>query len=75
MQINNSDLTKRQYTMEELEKNINNLDAKRLLLTQKLTLEFCKKYILDMDIDNGSEESYDFDMCYILKRQPHLKNK
>jgi len=60
------------YSIEILEQNINNLNKKILLATQKLTVEFCIKYILDMDIDNGSEDSYIFDIDYILDFQTHL---
>lgn len=60
------------YSIEELEKNINNLNKKILLSTQKLSVEFCIKYILDLDINNGSEDSYIFDVNYILSFQKHL---
>lgn len=60
------------YSIEELEQNINNLNKKILLATQKLTVEFCIKYILDLDIDNGSEDSYIYDVDYILFFQKHL---
>jgi len=42
------------------------------LATQKLDAEFCIKYILDMDTDNGSEDSYIYDVDYILEFQSHL---
>tara|TARA_B100001093_G_C26165828_1_gene733543 strand:+ start:113 stop:373 length:261 start_codon:yes stop_codon:yes gene_type:complete len=60
------------YSIEELEKNINNLNKKILLSTQKLSVEFCIKYILDLDINNGNEDSYIFDVNYILSFQKHL---
>ena len=60
------------YTIEELEKNIINLNKKILLSTQKLSVEFCIKYILDLDINNGNEDSYIFDVNYILSFQKHL---
>ena len=60
------------YSIKELEKNINNLNKKILLSTQKLSVEFCIKYILDLDINNGSEDSYIFDVNYILSFQKHL---
>ena len=41
------------YDIDILEFNIKNLNKKILLSTQKLTPEFCIKYILDMDIDSG----------------------
>ena len=63
------------YDIEILEKNINNLNKKVLLCTQKLTAEFCIKYILVMDIESGSEDSYIFDKNYILERQEHITDE
>jgi len=60
------------YSINLLEQNIHNLNKKILLATQKLTSEFCIKYILDLDIDNGSEDSYIYDVDYILNFQKHL---
>jgi hypothetical protein len=77
MLVTNSDLlaNKNKYSIEILEDNIEFLDEKILLATQKLTPEFCVKYILDLDIDNGGEESYIFDICYILSFQKHITKK
>jgi len=60
------------FPINILEQNIHNLNKKILLATQKLTVEFCIKYILDMDMDNGSEDSYIYDVDYILDFQKHL---
>jgi hypothetical protein len=60
------------FPINILEQNIHNLNKKILLATQKLTVEFCIKYILDIDIDNGSEDSYIYDVDYILDFQKHL---
>ena len=60
------------YSINILERNIRNLNKKILLATQILTAEFCIKYILDLDIDNGSEDSYIYDVNYILFFQKHL---
>lgn len=60
------------YSINLLELNIRNLNKKILLATQKLTVEFCIKYILDLNIDNGSEDSYIYDVDYILEFQKHL---
>ncbi len=70
--ITNYDITQNKYSIEELEKNIDNFDSKTLLHYQKLNAEFCVKYILDLDIDSGSEDSYIFDKCYILHKQKHI---
>tara|TARA_B110000483_G_scaffold156428_1_gene185737 strand:+ start:12954 stop:13229 length:276 start_codon:yes stop_codon:yes gene_type:complete len=76
MSLNDDDLIKNHnyYSVQELEKNIHSLNKKILLSTQILDAEFCIKYILDMDIDNGSEDSYIFDFDYILSFQKHLSN-
>jgi len=79
MKVTNTDLLKNKYkySIEILEKNIveNHLDEKILLATQKLTPEFCVKYILNLDIEGGGEESYIFDVCYILQFQKHITEK
>ena len=76
MKVTNTDLLKNRYkySIDILEQNIveNHLDEKILLATQTLTPAFCVKYILDLDIDNGGEESYIFDICYILEFQKHI---
>jgi hypothetical protein len=60
------------YDIIILEKNINKLNKKALICTQKLTAEFCVKYIFDPDIESGSEDSYIFDKNYILEHQEHI---
>ena len=79
MNVTNTDLlaNKNKYSIEILEQNIvkNHLDEKILLATQMLTPEFCVKYILDLDIEGGGEESYIFDICYILSFQKHITEK
>jgi len=72
MYIKNIDLYKKQFKIDELKQNINNLNKKIILKTQKLTADFCIKYILDLEIDNGDENSYIFDEIYIRKKQPHI---
>ena len=77
MRVTNSDLlaNRNKYSIDILEKNIEHLDKKILLATQTLTPEFCIKYILDLDIEGGGEESYIFDVCYILEFQKHITEK
>ena len=77
MKVTNSDLlaNRNKYSIDILEKNIEHLDKKILLATQTLTPEFCIKYILDLDIEGGGEESYIFDVCYILEFQKHITEK
>jgi len=77
MKVTNTDLltNRNKYSIDILENNVNHLDEKILLATQTLTPEFCVKYILDLDIEGGGEESYIFDVCYILTFQKHITEK
>jgi hypothetical protein len=79
MIVTNTDLINNRYSfsVDILEKNIeeNHLDPKIMVSTQKLTPEFCVKYILNLDIESGGEESYTLDICYILSKQPHITEK
>ena len=79
MNVTNTDLlaNKNKYSIEILEQNIvkNHLDEKIMLATQILTPEFCVKYILDLNIEGGGEETYIFDICYILSFQKHITEK
>ena len=70
--ISDNDLYNNKYYIETLIHNINYLYKKKILNTQKLTAEFCVKYILDMDIESGSEDSYIYDKNYILNKQSHI---
>ena len=71
--ISNYDLIKNNiYSVERLEKNIDHLNHKLVLYTQTLTAAFCVKYLLDMDIDGGDEDSYLFDVPFILMHQKHI---
>lgn len=74
--INNSDLNNHTFSMEILEKNINNLKLYTILLTQHLTPEFCAKYFCaPNDIyakDDGDQEIY---MHTIIYHQPHVKEE
>jgi hypothetical protein len=74
MRLNDDDLLKNKntYSIEELEKNVKYINKKIMLATQTLDARFCIQYILDMDIDSGSEDSYIYDIDYILYFQKHL---
>jgi hypothetical protein len=54
--LSDFDLRRNKYSIEELTKNINNLSIKTLLYTQKLTPEFCLKYIIN--VPKSTEEEY-----------------
>lgn len=75
MTLTNNDLRKNKYSINNLIENIHNLDSKILLATQYLDANFCIKYILDMETDSGSEDSYIFDINYILLFQKHLSKE
>lgn len=69
--INDSDLRKKLYSIEELIENIDHLSIKTLLRWQKLDADFCKKYVLNEEYQ-CVEEKYLITIEYIIKRQPHL---
>jgi hypothetical protein len=56
MKLNDYDLRQKKYTIKELIENIDNLTIKTLLYTQKLTPEFCMKYIIN--VPKSTEEEY-----------------
>ena len=64
----------RQYDISILEKNINNLSLKILLYTQKLTADFCAKYILNENYASCVEETY---ICNgdVLNAQKHITER
>ena len=72
--INDDDLRKNQYDIVTLEKNMDNLWIKVVLHTQKLTADFCVKYILTGDYDTCEEDTY-ITTNNILACQPHITPK
>jgi len=66
------DLYKKQYTMDVLEHNINNLEIKIILHTQKLNADFCAKYVLDPYYCTCTEDEYLIDFGYVLYHQKHI---
>ena len=79
MRITDRDLlnpaNKNKYTMDEIMENVDHLNVKFLLYTQKLDEDFCVEYILDMRMNSGDEDSYLLCEDYILVKQPHLDEK
>ena len=73
--ITDCDLCNEKYSIEVLTKHIHYLNKKVVLSTQILTPQFCIKYILDMDIDSGSEDSYLYDKNHIIRRQQHITSE
>lgn len=72
VELNDQDLLKKKYSIELLEKNIDNLSISRILNTQILTAEFCVKYILNEEYASCVEETYICDLD-VLHKQPHIK--
>jgi hypothetical protein len=72
--LNDFMLRYRQYDISVLEKNINNLSLNTLLYTQKLTSDFCAKYILSENYASCVEETY---ICIgdVLSAQKHITKK
>ena len=70
--ITNSNLRQYKYSIEELEKNIDNLNMKTIVNTQKLTVEFCVKYILNENYAQCNEEVDLLTIYYVMYNQPHL---
>jgi hypothetical protein len=66
---------KNQYSIDELRENVHHLNKNFLLHTQKLDEKFCVEFILDIRIDTGDEDAYNFSESEILEWQPHLDEK
>ena len=73
--ISNYDLCGTKYSIEVLTKHIHYLNKKVVLHTQELTAEFCVKYILDITIDSGIEDSYLYTKKHILSMQKHISSE
>ena len=70
--ITNSKLRQFKYSIEELEKNIYNLNMKTIVNTQKVDINFCVKYILNEDYAQCNEEVDLLTIEYVLYNQSHL---
>lgn len=70
--ISDYDLCNTKYSIEILTKHMHYLNKKVVLSTQHLTAQFCVRFILDMDIMSGCEDSYCYDKNHILSRQKHI---
>jgi hypothetical protein len=65
------DLYKNQYPRQILKDNIYAVSLLDILKTQKLTAEFCVKYILNSDFQFLPEDQQ-IDMELVAKLQPHI---
>ena len=68
------ELNNKQYDMQTLKENIFALSLRDILKTQKLTCEFCVKYILNTNYQFNKE---DINIAYqeVLSSQPHITKK
>jgi hypothetical protein len=71
MILTNEDLYKKKYDYKTLQTNIYVISLLDILKTQKLTCEFCVKYILNKDFQLSKEEE-EINIETIKKYQPHL---
>jgi hypothetical protein len=70
--MNNAQLYTREWTIKELEENIDRLSLKSILYTQQITAEFAVKYILTTDEYACCVEETYYDLDDVLDLQPHL---
>ena len=74
--VYNSDLSEYDIDEELLEKNLFHLNKRSILITQKLSEEFCAKYMFCIDdINDGDEDSYLYDIHDIMYYQKHLNKE
>lgn len=73
MVLTNEDLHKNQYDYETLKANIYAVSLTDVLKTQKLTADFCAKYILN-EAFQFLEEEQCITIDTIKKYQPHIMN-
>jgi len=73
--LTDSDLCNETYSLDILKKYINNLNKKVVLSTQKLTAQFCVKFILDTAIVSGNQESGVYTKEHILRLQTHISSE
>jgi hypothetical protein len=71
MSITTEDLYKQNYSYEILKTNIYVVSLFDILKSQKLTLEFCVKYILNKDYQLTEEENK-ITLEHVLHFQPHI---
>jgi len=73
MVITKEDLYKNQYDYETLKTNIYAVSLLDIVKTQKLTADFCAKYILNEDFQFLDEEQC-ITIDIVKKYQPHIMN-
>jgi len=73
MLITKDDLYRNQYDYETLKTNIYTVSLLDILKTQKLTADFCVKYILNEDFQFSAEEQ-SINMEILRKYQTHISD-
>ncbi len=73
MSISKDDLYNNQYDYETLKTNIYAVSLLDILKTQRLTADFCVKYILNTDFQ-FYEEDQDITIDLVKKLQPQISN-
>lgn len=73
--ISDSDLCNTKYSIDVLTKYFHSLNTNVVLKTQKLTAQFCVKYILDSPIEPGNKHSDYYNKTYILNCQKHISEE
>jgi hypothetical protein len=76
-EISNEHLETNQFSIEIIEKNINNFNLLTILTTQKLTPEFCIKYLYLLNNNKYTKNDCDEEIYLhdILKYQSHITKK
>jgi len=75
--ISNESLKTNQYPIKIIEKNINNFNLLTILTTQKLTPEFCIKYLYLLNNNKYTKNDCDEEIYLhdILNHQTHITKK
>jgi hypothetical protein len=73
MSITKEDLYTKQFNLETLKANIYAVSLTDILKTQKLTADFCIKYILNSDFQFTDEDQV-ITIELVRKFQPHISN-
>ncbi len=68
------ELFKKQYDLKTLKENIYGLRLRDVLKTQKLTSDFCVKYILNTNYQICKEDE-NISAQDVLQSQPHISKK
>jgi len=68
------DLFKQQYDYQTLKENIYSVSLRDILKTQKLSINFCVKYILNTNYQLNKEDE-NISISEVIKFQPHISRQ